>query len=175
MQRDRREGISSYELEQASVISLPLCPLLLLLLSLSPHLISTGSLSRLPPRPPPLLSSRLALSQHDAIVWSVRGRETGKETRRRNRETRDTASQRRKGERKKGKGCGCGGVPGRRCSSACRIALLASLPSPIPALSSPPYFLPTSWTSQPAAFRSSERRGTPCSFPLRPHETRTPR
>lgn len=68
-------------------------------LSLSPHLISTGSLSA---SSPPLLSLLLVShSRSTTPLWSVRGRQTGKETRRRNRETRDTASQRRKGERKR--------------------------------------------------------------------------
>lgn len=104
-------------------------------LSLSPHLISTGSLSA---SSPPLFSSRSLAARRHCVECE---REGDRQVKRRGGigiERHETQPAKGEREREKGKGRGCGGVPGRRCSSACRIALLASLPFPHPRLISCP-------------------------------------
>lgn len=127
------------------MISLPLCPLLLL--SLSPHLISTGSLSA---SSPPLFSSRSLAARRHCVECE---RETGKETRR-NRETRDTQPAKGGREREK-KVRGVGVVVCRAGGVRRLVALLCSLPFPSP---TPALFLAHELDEPAAAFRSSERR-----------------
>lgn len=150
MQRDRGEGYQFVQVEQASVISLPLCSLALL-----PHSsVFTSARALFPPLPP--VSSPLS---HNAIARCVRGRPTHR------RGGRGVDSQPKAKARRRRKRYGVGEVVCRAggCSSgSSRCSALFASFSPFVA-----FFFFADVLHEPAV-RSTH---APSSFPLAPHET----